>query len=82
MFCKLINGELVTAERRFIRFGGKIFANPTDEQFLSAGYKPLVVDDYPADGEFYSAVFTDEGECIRKSWAAEVQLDNETSLSC
>lgn len=68
MYYKLINGQLTEANRRFIRFDGRVYTNPTPEQYAAAGFKKLVMDDMPNNGSLYTAVYAEHDDCIRGKW--------------
>lgn len=76
MLGKLIDGKLTYPPHRIVLNGMQIF-NPTEEQLLSDGYKPIVETDMPDDapeGQHYEAKYTDDGDTITQSW---VLVDDE-----
>ena len=56
MLGKIIDGVLTYPPNRIVLNGMQIF-NPTEEQLLSVGYKPIVETDMPDDAPVISAVF-------------------------
>ena len=71
MLGKIIDGVLTSPPHRIILSGIQIF-NPTEEQLLSAGYKPVTETPMPDDapeGQHYEAQYTDSGDTITQSWA-------------
>lgn len=76
MLGKIINGQLTYPPNRIVLNGMQIF-NPTEEQLISAGYKPIVEIDMPddaPDGQHYEAQYTDGETQITQSW---VLVDDE-----
>ena len=70
MYAKLENSTLVIAPRRIILNGMKIF-NPTEEQLLQAGYKPITetaMPDPAPDGQHYEPTYSDSGDTITQGW--------------
>ena len=70
MLGKIINGILTYPPNRIVLGGMQIF-NPTEEQLLSVGYKPIVETDMPddaPDGQHYEAQYTDGETQITQSW--------------
>ena len=69
MLGKIINGQLAYPPNRIVLNGMQIF-NPTDDQLIQVGYKPITETDMPddaPDGWHYEAVYTD-GDTITQSW--------------
>lgn len=77
MLGKIIDGALTYPPHRIILGGMQIF-NPTDEQLMQAGYKPITETPIPEDpateGQHYEAQYTDAGDTIMQSW---VLVDDE-----
>lgn len=70
MLGKIIDGKLTYPPHRIVLNGMQIF-NPTETQFISAGYKPIVEIDMPDDapeGQHYESKYTDSGDTITQSW--------------
>lgn len=70
MLGKIINGQLTYPPHRIVLSGMQIF-NPTEEQLISAGYKPIIETDMPddaPDGQHYEAQYTDGETQITQSW--------------
>lgn len=70
MLGKIIDGKLIYPPHRIVIDGMQIF-NPTEIQFVSAGYKPIVEIDMPddaPDGQHYEAQYTDGETQITQSW--------------
>ena len=76
MLGKIIEGILACPPNRIILNGMQIF-NPTEEQLLSTGYKPIAetpIPEEPApEGQHYEARYTDSGDTITQNW---VLVDN------
>lgn len=71
MLGKLIDGNLTYPPHRIVLNGMQIF-NPTEEQLMQAGYKPIIETSMPEDpapeGQHYEASYTDSGDTITQSW--------------
>ena len=76
MLGKIIDGKLTYPPHRIILNGMQIF-NPTEDQLIQVGYKPITetpVPDEPApEGQHYESKYTDAGDTITQSW---VLVDN------
>ena len=74
---KIINGKLTYAPHRIVLGGMQIF-NPTADQLIQAGYKPVTETPMPEepapDGQHYEASYADSGDSITQSW---VLVENE-----
>lgn len=78
MLGKIIDGKLTCPPHRIVLDGMQIF-NPTEEQLMQSGYKPIVETDMPDDapeGQHYEVQYTDSGDTITQSW---VLVDDEPS---
>lgn len=77
MLGKIIDGVLTYPPHRIILNGMQIW-NPTEEQLLSTGYKPITETSIPEEpapeGQHYEAQYTDAGDTIMQSW---VLVDDE-----
>lgn len=77
MLGKSIDEVLTYPPHRIVLNGMQIF-NPTEEQFLSAGWKTIVETPMPEEpapeGQHYEAEYTDSGDTIMQSW---VLVDDE-----
>lgn len=77
MLGKIIDGTLTYPPNRIILNGMQIF-NPTDDQLIQVGYKPITETPMPEDpapeGQHYEAKYTDDGDTIMQSW---VLIDDE-----
>ena len=77
MLGKIIDGVLTYPPHRIILNGMQIF-NPTDEQLMQTGYKPITetpIPEEPApEGQHYEAKYTDDGDTITQTW---VLVDDE-----
>lgn len=75
MLGKIIDGVLTYPPHRIILNRMQIF-NPTQEQLMQDGYKPITITAMPEDpapkGQHYEAQYTD-GDTITQSW---VLVDN------
>ena len=71
MLGKIINGQLTYPPHRIVLDGMQIF-NPTDDQLIQVGYKPITETPMPEDpapeGQHYEAQYTDAGDTITQSW--------------
>ena len=70
MLGKITEGILTYPPHRIVINGMQIF-NPTEEQLISAGYKPIIETPMPDDapeGQHYEAQYTDSGDTITQSW--------------
>lgn len=76
MLGKIIDGVLTYPPHKIILDGMQIF-NPTQEQLMQAGYKPITETAMPEDpapeGQHYEAQYTDSEYTITQSW---VLVDN------
>ena len=77
MLGKIIDGNLTYPPHKIVLLGMQIF-NPTEEQLIQAGYKPIIETVMPEDpapeGQHYEAQYTDSGDTIMQSW---VLVDDE-----
>lgn len=77
MLGKIIDGKLTYPPHRIALNGMQIF-NPTDDQLIQVGYKPITetpIPEEPApEGQHYEAQYTDSGDTITQSW---VMVDDE-----
>lgn len=77
MLGKIINGQLTYPPNRIVLNGMQIF-NPTDDQLIQVGYKPITETPMPEEpapeGQHYEAKYTDAGDTITQSW---VLIDDE-----
>lgn len=71
MLGKIIDGVLAYPTHRIILNGMQIF-NPTQEQLMQVGYKPITetpIPEEPApEGQHYEAQYADAGDTITQSW--------------
>lgn len=71
MLGKIIDGVLTYPPHRIILDRMQIF-NPTEDQLIQAGYKPIVETPMPEEpapeGQHYEAQYTDSGDTITQSW--------------
>ena len=77
MLGKIIDGKLTYPPHRIVLDGMQIF-NPTDDQLIQVGYKPITetpIPEEPApEGRHYEAQYTDGETQITQSW---VLVDDE-----
>ena len=81
MLGKIIDGVLTYPPHRIVLDGMQIF-NPTEEQLISAGYKPIIETDMPddaPDGQHYEAQYTDGETQITQSWGVVDNPPADTS---
>ena len=71
MLGKIIDGVLTYPPHRIILNGMQIF-NPTDDQLIQVGYKPITETPMPEEpapeGQHYEARYTDSGDTITQNW--------------
>lgn len=71
MLGKIIDGNLTYPPHKIALLGMQIF-NPTEEQLIQDGYKPItetaMPEDPAPDGQHYEAQYTDSGDTITQSW--------------
>ena len=76
MLGKIIDGNLTYPPHKIVLLGMQIF-NPTEEQLIQDGYKPITetpIPEEPApEGQHYEAQYTDGETQITQSW---VLVDN------
>lgn len=82
MLYKLEDGRPVPFTGRYIKRNRKIYANPTEEQLLDAGYKQLVETEMPEseEGYYYVSAYKIEGDKIVQGWrkcVLESPIDDE-----
>lgn len=53
MLAKLVNGNIKFAGGKLLQIGDEITVNPREEDFLRAGYKPVVSERLPEKEGFY-----------------------------
>ena len=67
MLGKIIDGKLTYLPHRIVLDGMQIF-NPTDDQLIQVGYKPItetLIPEEPApEGQHYESKYTDTGATI------------------
>ena len=64
MYGKLENNELIYASRVAIINGDMIITNPQEEDYINAGYKPII-DNVQLDAENeYTPIYTEEEDKI------------------
>ena len=77
MLGKITDGKLTYPPHRIVLDGMQIF-NPTDDQLIQVGYKPITETPMPEEpapeGQHYEAQYTDAGDTITQSW---VLIDDE-----
>lgn len=77
MLGKIIDGNLTYPPHKIVLLGMQIF-NPTEEQLIQDGYKPIIETVMPEDpapeSQHYEAQHTDSGDTITQSW---VLVDDE-----
>lgn len=71
MLGKITDGILTYPPNRIVLNGMQIF-NPTNDQLIQVGYKPItetpMPEDPAPDGQHYEAKYTDDGDTIMLSW--------------
>ena len=71
MLGKIIDGNLTYPPHKIVLLGMQIF-NPTDDQLIQVGYKPITetpIPEEPApEGQHYEPTYSDSGDTITQSW--------------
>lgn len=71
MLGKIIDGSLTYPPHKIVLLGMQIF-NPTEEQLIQDGYKPITITAMPEvpapDGQHYEAQYVDSSDTITQSW--------------
>ena len=71
MLGKITDGILTYPPNRIVLNGMQIF-NPTDDQLIQVGYKPITETPMPEEpapeGQHYEAKYTDDGDTITQNW--------------
>lgn len=84
MLGKIINGQLTYPPNRIVLNGMQIF-NPTEEQLMQAGYKPITETPMPEDpapeGQHYEAKYEDAGDTITQSWVLVEDVEEEKPVT-
>lgn len=70
-YAKIENEKLIYAPHRIVLGGMQIF-NPTADQIIQAGYKPITETPMPEEpaqeGQHYDPTYTDTGDTITQGW--------------
>lgn len=81
MLGKITDGILTYPPNRIVLSGMQIF-NPTDDQLIRVGYKPITGTPMPEEpapeGQHYEASYADSGDTITQSWVL-VEDDPEST---
>lgn len=84
MLGKIIDGVLTYPPNRIILNGMQIF-NPTDDQLIQVGYKPITETPMPEEsapeGQHYEAKYTDAGDTITQSWVLVEDVEEEKPVT-
>ena len=84
MLGKIIDGVLTYPPHRIILDGMQIF-NPTSNQLIQAGYKPITETPMPEEpapeGQHYEAKYTDAGDTITQSWVLVEDVEEEKPVT-
>ena len=71
MYAKIENDTLIPAPHRIVLSGMQIF-NPTADQLIQAGYKPItetpIPEDPAPDGQHYEPTYSDSDDTITQGW--------------
>lgn len=67
MFGKLVDGALRGAPRPIRTSDGDVFTNDP-ALLLQYGYKPIITTDYPSDGKYYVASWSETDTQIIQVW--------------
>jgi len=78
MLAKLINGNLHIAMGKVLTFDNEITVNPREEDFMRAGYKPVIENKLPEKEGFYQvAEYTENAENIIANYHYEEIIEDE-----
>ena len=79
MLYKLVNSRPEPFTGRYIKHGGMVYANPTDEQLMAAGYKPLVTAEPPevTDTQYAVDAYTETDTAIVQTWTVKEAITAE-----
>lgn len=84
MLGKIIDGVLTYPPNRIVLNGMQIF-NPTSNQLIQAGYKPITETPMPEEpapeGQHYEAKYTDAGDTITQSWVLVEDVEEEKPVT-
>lgn len=80
-YVKLISGRITYAPKKLINGNATIY-NPTAEQLIADGYKPLQVDPMPTTDSRHhlEAVYTDTADAVVQSWIIVENPPEEPTL--
>lgn len=77
MYGKLVDGKLIYAPIS-INVGDKCIINPTDTEYIAAGYKTIITSDMPVKkGYHYTSSFTEDNNNITQVWTEIADTDAE-----
>ena len=78
MLAKLENGQLKVASGKILRYDNWIVSNPRDEDFMKAGYKPVVGERLSEKEGYYQVPeYTEEDDKIVATYHYEEIVDEE-----
>ncbi len=79
MLYKLVNDRPVAFEGRYIKYNGMVYANPTNDQLIMAGYKPLITSEPPEEREGYYILdsYTETDTNIIQIWTEYSENSSE-----
>ena len=84
MLGKIIDGVLTYPPNRIVLNGMQIF-NPTSNQLIQAGYKPITETPMPEkpapEGQHYESKYTDAGDTITQSWVLVEDVEEEKPVT-
>lgn len=79
MLAKIIDGQIRFAGGKVLRHDGWITTNPREEDFIQAGYKPVVGEPLEEKEGFYQVPeYTEEEDKIVATYHYEEIQDDET----
>ena len=79
MLAKFIDGQIRLAGGKLLKHDGWITTNPREEDFIGAGYKPIVGERLEEKEGFYQvAEYTEEEDKIVATYHYEEIPDDET----
>ena len=79
MLAKLENGQLRVASGKILRYDDEITANPREEDFIRAGYKPVIDNRLPEKEGYYQVPeYSETEENIIINYHYEEIIDEET----
>lgn len=78
MLAKMIDGQIRFAGGKILRYDNWIVSNPREEDFIAAGYKPVVGERLPErEGYYQLAEYEEKGDKIVVTYHYEEIVEQE-----